>query len=485
MNDLNFKSKILVVDDEPRNVKLLEAHLIPRGYDVVAAYSGAEALLKLSQENIDLVLLDVIMPELNGFEVTKKIREDEKSRLIPIILITALRETEERIKGIEAGCDDFISKPFDKNEVLARVKTLLKINFYRQQLDEKEKFSKVIHEISEGIIVCAADWRIKDINVAAKKYLNIDDSQNIYLPDFLFDNFSITTTKDLLYDPSYPHKTFDIVRKETEKTPALYLEANCDILKNPSGETSDIVLTVHDVTDMRKEKYLKQDFLALISHKLRTPISVIWEAASILNDEIPGPLTDKQKDLMSNILKKTDWFRGLVDKLIDFAAAESQSVYASREIVNLKPYLLSTIDSTTEQFKDSKIALNINCPEKEAMLSVRRSHFDLVIKNIIENAIKFNDKKTIKINVEIRVLPDNVEIEISDNGLGIAPEERERVFDVFYQSEKDFTGNVEGVGLGLSLVKRLLEASGASISLDSRLGEGTAVTLTFPKTTNI
>jgi putative two-component system response regulator len=128
------KSIILLVDDQLQNIDLLEAYLVPQGYEVVKAANGEEALQKLSENQIDLMLLDVMMPVMDGFEVTRRVRQDTKQRLLPIILVTALRETEDRIRGIEAGCDDFISKPVDKMELLARVRSLLKVKAYNDLL---------------------------------------------------------------------------------------------------------------------------------------------------------------------------------------------------------------------------------------------------------------------------------------------------------------------------------------------------------------
>src|SRR5665811_707510 len=124
------KPIILVVDDQPQNIELLEAQLVPQGYEIIKAANGAEALGKISGNQIDLVLLDVMMPGMDGFEVTRRVRQDNTHRLLPIILVTALRETEDRVKGIEAGCDDFISCPVDLMELLARVRSLLKIKAY-------------------------------------------------------------------------------------------------------------------------------------------------------------------------------------------------------------------------------------------------------------------------------------------------------------------------------------------------------------------
>jgi CheY-like chemotaxis protein len=133
------KPVILVVDDQPRNIELLEAYLVPQGYEILKAANGEEALEKLDGNQIDLILLDVMMPGMDGFEVIRRVRQDTAQRQLPIILVTALRETEDRVKGIEAGCDDFISKPVDKMELLARVRSLLRIKAYNDLLIEKQR----------------------------------------------------------------------------------------------------------------------------------------------------------------------------------------------------------------------------------------------------------------------------------------------------------------------------------------------------------
>jgi PAS domain S-box-containing protein len=133
------KPVILVVDDQPQNIELLEAHLAPHGYEIVTAANGEEALGKLSGNQIDLILLDVMMPGMDGFEVTRRVRQDNAHRLLPIILVTVLRESEDRVKGIEAGCDDFLSTPYDKLELLARVQSLLKVKDYNDLMSNYQK----------------------------------------------------------------------------------------------------------------------------------------------------------------------------------------------------------------------------------------------------------------------------------------------------------------------------------------------------------
>src|SRR5438105_14443016 len=119
------ESKILVVDDVVDNVKLLDKLLTVNGYSVLKAHSGREALSALETELPDLILLDVMMPEMSGYEVCQKVRENPATALLPIIMVTALNAAEERIKGIQAGADDFISKPINMAELIARVCSLL------------------------------------------------------------------------------------------------------------------------------------------------------------------------------------------------------------------------------------------------------------------------------------------------------------------------------------------------------------------------
>jgi putative two-component system response regulator len=147
---------ILVVDDQPQNIELLEAYLVPEGYEIAKAASGEEAFRRLEDSPIDLILLDVLMPVMDGFAVTAGIRKKSALRLLPIILVTALRDTEDRIKGIEAGCDDFISKPIDRMELLARVRSLLKVKAYNDLMgtyrDELElEVTKRTEELYEAL----------------------------------------------------------------------------------------------------------------------------------------------------------------------------------------------------------------------------------------------------------------------------------------------------------------------------------------------
>ncbi|NLN44415.1 MAG: methanogen output domain 1-containing protein [Methanosarcina sp.] len=128
------KPKILIVDDIPENVELIEAYLSAEPYDIITASSGREAIQKLKEEKIDIILLDVLMPEMSGYDVCKIVKNDPETQFIPVLMLTALFEIEDRIKGIEAGADDFLTKPINRLELKPRVKSLLRVKCLHDQL---------------------------------------------------------------------------------------------------------------------------------------------------------------------------------------------------------------------------------------------------------------------------------------------------------------------------------------------------------------
>ncbi len=166
------KAKILVTDDIKQNVKLLRVILTASDYDVIEAYDGIEALEKARAERPDLIIMDVMMPRLTGYEACRKLREDDALRDIPVIMVTALHEMDDRIKGIEAGADDFISKPFNKVELLARVKSLLRTRRPAETKDETPILDVILPDLAEGVVITDEQWKVKRINKAAGEFLH-------------------------------------------------------------------------------------------------------------------------------------------------------------------------------------------------------------------------------------------------------------------------------------------------------------------------
>ncbi|MBI2472584.1 MAG: response regulator [Planctomycetes bacterium] len=245
------KPKILVADDIKQNVKLLRVILTASEFDVIEAYDGEEALEKAKSENPDLILLDIMMPKLTGYEVCQRLRADGTTKGIPIIMITALHEMEDRIKGIDAGADDFISKPFNKTELLARVKSLLRMRQPSVKKDETTILDTILSGLAEGVVVTDGHWKIKNINQIAKELLNIQetDTENLDIMQHL-SHVNLSLPRDTLLNTQEKTTDFQILPSNTQ--PAFPLSARMTKIFDESGNTINITLIV--VREEGKEK---------------------------------------------------------------------------------------------------------------------------------------------------------------------------------------------------------------------------------------
>ncbi len=235
------KAKILVADDIKQNVKLLRVILTASEFDVIEAYDGEEALEKAKAENPDLILLDIMMPKLTGYEVCQKLRANGTTKSIPIVMITALHEMDDRIKGIEAGADDFISKPFNKTELLARVKSLLRMRRIPAKEEETNVLESILSGLEEGVVVTDGQWKITHINQTAKELLNIHETDiaNIDIQTHLSRmNLSIPVNSLL----TTREKTTDFQILPANTTPPVSINARMTKLFDENGNMVSISL---------------------------------------------------------------------------------------------------------------------------------------------------------------------------------------------------------------------------------------------------
>ena len=473
----NRRPIVLVADDEPRNVRLLETLLASEGIDVDTAPDGAACLERVEAREPDLILLDVMMPGVDGYEVTRRVRAHGKHRLIPIVLVTSLSATDERVRGIEAGCDDFITKPFDTREVLARVKTLLTLSHYRRQLDEKQKLESAIRTVREGIVVCTPRWNVESANEAACRFLDLTGVPTESLLDVVARRYRLSLPPHAFADEDRPPAQFDLTRDETEDFPVLFLRASVSAQRDPSGRVSSLVVCMHDVTDLMREERLKQDFLGLISHKLRTPLTPLKLCLSLLQDETLS-VEDRARTI-EQMHQQVDKLGALAERLISFVATAGTAYQHGKQRIDVRDRMLSVIELCAS--KSAPVATIALAPgSARPVVDVHPSLFDLVFGNLVDNAVKFNTHARPHVSISISRAGSDARIAVSDNGRGIPPEQQDHLFEPFHQPQKEFTGTVPGAGLGLALVHRIVSAYGGMVEVDSRPGTGSTFTVVLP-----
>ena len=272
------KPVILVVDDQIQNIMLLEGFLVRQGYEVIQSESGEDALEKLAGNLVDLVLLDVKMPKMSGFEVLARLRADNRTRRIPVIMITSFNEIQVRLKCLESGCDDFISKPFDQYELLARVKSLLRIKFLNDDVDESREFAEsVINTVREPLISLDQDLRVVTVNRSFYDLFKVKPEETV--GELIYDlgnkQWDIPKLRELLETILPQHTTFDNyeVVHDFATIGRRIMLLNGRQIQRASGKELIILLAIKDVTGRR-----------LVEDKLKEEKIFIASALNMLKD---------------------------------------------------------------------------------------------------------------------------------------------------------------------------------------------------------
>jgi len=480
MNAQEVGGKILVVDDYPANVRLIQRNLQAAGYETVAAYDGEEALEKVAAEKPDLILLDILMPKIDGFEVCRRLRADEATAVVPIIMITALRETEDRIHGLEAGADDFLSKPFDRGELLARIKSLLQIKYYRSMLAQREKFHAVIQDLSHGIVITDSQWRVETISRRATELLGRPDENLVGRGlDELVAPFDVEPSLEALRQSLVRSVTVELAREDTR--PPTYLAGRYTRIEGPRGELHNAALVFRDISEMRQQEKLKRDFLSLISHKLKTPLTIVGGYLALIArgeyGEVPPAMAEKVRTCLAKVQELSD----LIEKVLSYAGLTARELERAGQLVPLSDLVDRNCRRVEQRYTGRAVAWSVDLPGDLPRARAPEELLSIVVGNLLDNAMKFADKPEVRIEVVGREIEDRqIEVAIRDNGPGVRARGRERIFSDFAQLDDAFTGNVAGIGLGLSTARRLVNSWGGRIDCDSTPGEGARFFFTVP-----
>ena len=542
--------EILIVDDRPENLFALEAILEPLGQILVRAGSGDEALRKLLVHDVAMILLDVQMPGINGFETAKLIKSRERTRYIPIIFLTAISKDEEYIfEGYSAGAVDYMSKPFNPDILRSKVSVFVDLHQKQRQLAEQQqliaesnrrelelrhmrelyeseaRFSEIVGSAMDAIVVFDADGVITLFNAAAQRMFGVtfDETARRNVRDF----FPESLRQDMLdricthtdgTDPEavvagaggkesalslqgarasgeqFPveatascldvrgKKTYTlIVRDISERKRAeMELQSQARSLARAMSELKALndELAERQV-ELERAMAARSRFYASMSHELRTPINAVLGYSTLLLENIYGPLNEKQAEGITRTHKAAKHLLELVNDVLDLSKIEAGKIDLRLQPVTF-PSLLEDLFVTVRPLADqygSSLAIEQEGPAMKVISDPRRVR--QILLNLLSNAIKFGRGKPIR----VRSVPKEdggIVLEVIDQGEGIAPGDREKIFDEFVQLGK--TQLTEGTGLGLPISRRLAEMLQGVLEIDSEPGGGSTFRLILPAT---
>lgn len=482
---LQTKSIILIVDDTETGREILEALLYSPAYQLAFACNGPEALTMAEELTPDLILLDVMMPGMDGFEVCRRLRANPRLAEIPIILVTALDDRQSRLQGIEAGADDFVTKPFDHAELRARVRTITRLNRYRRLLDERARFEWVVEQAEDGYVLLGQKNEMLYANERARWLLGLP-SKSI-LPtkdDFLayieqiFRREPAEAWKKLLDQSSIqPELPIYLIRPETANAQALWLEVA--LLTQVEGGSLQRLLHLRDVTSQMSTQRDIWTFHSMVMHKLNTPLHAISGGVQLLLPDMVENLSADQiqevvKLISSGVYRLNHTISDILQYLRMPVSAHSGDAFLAGQLSEMIKQIGMGLDLKRLAIQNGFSA------EKRLLLSTRA--FECILWELLENAKKFHPQQAPAIEVELAPLSPTLAIlRVTDNGVMLTPEQIDKVWLPYYQAEKYFTGEVPGMGLGLTMVAALIWEVGGSCRLRNRSdGPGTIVELSIP-----
>lgn len=487
------KSIVLVVDDSPAGRETLQALLFSDAYNLHFAGDGLQALATAAEVHPDLILLDVMMPGIDGFEVCRRLRADPDLTHIPVIMVTALDDRTSRLQGIESGADDFISKPFDSGELRARVRTITRLNRYRRLLEERERFEWMIEHADDGYLILDADT-IRYANLQAQSLLDLDLDYRSSRQSFLD-----IVEKRYHCEPKeqwqqWPHVQADpqavrsgssssndivlhLISPETPTSPVNWLEVT--VFGRFRSQDRGRLVRLRNVTAMKTGLRDMWSFHTMVMHKLNTPMHMMLGSMELLSMSTEAGSTGGEvSDLVDMAASGAQRLSAAINDILQYATALSMTTQiGERFCLDDLPALVREV---AENLQLEAVTLDSGAPMGTYLLLTQRE-MEAIFFELLENTKKFHPHHQPSVVVGVALQDERVAVSVQDDGVHLSPDQLNRVWLPYYQGERYFTGEVQGMGLGLPLVASLVWEHGGDCRIVNRDGApGVEVHLYIP-----
>ncbi|MHB8815494.1 MAG: response regulator [Steroidobacteraceae bacterium] len=418
--ELEETVSVLLVDDQPQRLVAYRAILAELELNLVCARSGREALEHLMEREFAVVLLDVSMPDMDGFEAAKLIHEHPRFERTPIIFVTGVHLDDlDRLKGYSLGAVDYVSVPIVPEILRSKVSVLVELYVKRKELQH-------------------ANVRLSEANIALQE----------------------EKTREL-----------EIFNQSLQR-------ANSELEAANQSLQSEIAERARIAQALKEADRHKDEFLAMLAHELRNPLAPIHNAVELMRLR---PLDDPQLNWAREVIaRQLTSLTRLVDDLLDVSRITRGKINLTRQVVELEGLISRAVETVHPLFDERRHQLTLELPAPGAKVFGDPTRLTQAIANVLGNAAKYTDAGG-QISLTAVVHDSHVEIRIRDNGIGIRPEMLPHVFELFTQLDRDDGRTQGGLGIGLALVQRLVQMHGGEVSAVSNgLGTGSEFVIRLP-----
>jgi PAS domain S-box-containing protein len=496
---------ILVVDDHPANLLALEALLQPLGHQVVWANSGEEALRKVHSQDFAVILLDVQMPGLDGFQTARLIKQSERSRSTPIIFLTALsRDASHVFEGYSHGAVDYLLKPFDPEVLRSKVSVFVEL-FARGE--EIRRQAELLRERDREVQERRSELRFRTLTDAMPISLWVTDAQGdtVYRNRVWLDyrGLSPGLSEGSEMDGRIFHPEESLAARQgweaslasgepfqmelrlrgAEGVHRWHLLRACAEREVPGARPVRWVVTAVDVHDAKLHEQAlaqtneaKDAFLAAASHELRTPLQAAKGYAHLATLRLGGESDTPLGRAVRMMGRQVDRMSKLVEELLDISRIQGGRLSLELSTFDLGQLVREAVERTVVASGPATVEVRVPLG---VTVEADQGRVDQVITNLVSNAIRYSPEGGL-IEVELQATSGGVSLRVRDRGLGIPPEKQREIFERFARAHGPSYG---GLGLGLTIAQGIVEQHGGRIEVESsgRGGEGSTFTVSLPR----
>jgi PAS domain S-box-containing protein len=482
------KPRILLVEDET----FLRGHLarvLSDEYIVETAGNGSEALESVTRSPPALVVTDIVMPDFDGIELLKALRNAEATRMIPVLLISGQAIQAQRIEGYKEGADGYLAKPYTEQELRACIGSMLQSARRRDEaarraaIEQSEQQAMaeraaLLESITDAFYALDREWRFSYLNQRALDHFGA--TRDALLGRVIWDAFPVT--RGSLIQQEYERAAREQCSVAFE-TVSLLSNRWIEVRAYPTPQ--GLTVYFRDVTDrklaeehLREADERKNEFLAVLAHELRNPLAPLRNGLQILKRQsAAGPAISQTVSMMDR--QMTHLVR-LVDDLLDVSRITRGKLELRQRTLLLTEVLDSAVESTRAFIESHRHELNVEIRARDLLVDADPDRLAQVFSNLLLNAAKYTDDGGC---ITLSLDRDNGEaiVAVQDNGVGIPPPALERVFDMFSQLRSDDVRRAQGLGIGLSLVRTLVQMHNGTVRAFSEgAGRGARFTVRLP-----
>ena len=459
--------RILVADDIEASRLQLCALVGALGHEVHAASSGAQALQQSVQQVPDLVLLDLLMPDMDGFAVTEQLRSLITDRWLPVIVTSSLEGDEHFIHALLGGADDYLTRPINPALLEAKLRHYSRVLGLQSHLAVQSQRQRDIHDnILDAVITLDGDGLIEEANFAAMSLFG-DGVHRL-------DGQPCTHVMGVSMDQVISQAQAPLTRADGVAFPA-------ELALSEWREHGRVHYTVvvRDLTERQRMARMKDEFLATVSHELRTPLTSVLGALGLLASGAAGALPKAAVPLAEVAKRNGERLSRLIDDILDLTKLEGNQMVLQLRPVHLAPLLREALSANQGYAQRAGVHLNLEVPEGSPQVRLDADRFLQVMANLLSNAIKHSPAGD-TVHVVLAWTEAVVRVRVRDRGPGIDPKFRARMFEKFSQADGSDRRAQGGTGLGLYITRMLVERMGGQVAVDSVAGEGATFFVELP-----